>query len=70
MQYESPITSGKKVMAKVKVFRKEVKLQGQKLKKMKIGTDENKAIYSTQVWVLTGYGYQYINMLQCFLCLI
>ena len=29
MQYESPITSGKKVMAKVKVFQKEAKLQGQ-----------------------------------------
>ena len=29
MQYESPISSGKKVMAKVKVFQKEVKLQGQ-----------------------------------------
>ena len=29
MQYESPITSGKKVMAKVKVFQKLVKLQGQ-----------------------------------------
>ena len=29
MQYESPITSGKKVMAKVKVFQKKVKLQGQ-----------------------------------------
>ena len=29
MQYESPITCGKKVMAKVKVFQKYVKLQGQ-----------------------------------------
>ena len=29
VQYESPITSGKKVMAKVKVFQKYVKLQGQ-----------------------------------------
>ena len=29
MQYESPILSGKKVMAKVKVFQKYVKLQGQ-----------------------------------------
>ena len=29
MQNESPITSGKKVMAKVKVFQKKVKLQGQ-----------------------------------------
>ena len=29
MQYESPITFGLKVMAKVKVFRKKVKLQGQ-----------------------------------------
>ena len=28
-QYESPITFGKKVMAKVKVFQKYVKLQGQ-----------------------------------------
>ena len=29
MQYESPITSGKTVMAKVKVFQTKVKLQGQ-----------------------------------------
>ena len=29
MQYESPISPGKKVMAKVKVFLKKVKLQGQ-----------------------------------------
>ena len=29
VQYESPITCGKKVMAKVKVFQKKVKLQGQ-----------------------------------------
>ena len=29
MQYESPITSGNKVMAKVKVFQKKVKLKGQ-----------------------------------------
>ena len=29
VQYESPITCGKKVMAKVKVFQKYVKLQGQ-----------------------------------------
>ena len=29
MQYESPNTPGKKVMAKVKVFQKKVKLQGQ-----------------------------------------
>ena len=29
MQYISPITSDKKVMAKVKVFQKKVKLQGQ-----------------------------------------
>ena len=29
MQYESPITSGKKVMVKAKVFQKYVKLQGQ-----------------------------------------
>ena len=29
MQYESPISSGKKVMAKVKVFKKQVKLQSQ-----------------------------------------
>ena len=29
MQYESPISSGKKVMAKVKVFQKYVKFQGQ-----------------------------------------
>ena len=29
MQYQSPITSGKKVMARVKVFQKYVKLQGQ-----------------------------------------
>ena len=28
VQYESPISSGKKVMAKVKVFQKKVKLQG------------------------------------------
>ena len=29
VQYESPISSGKKFMAKVKVFQNEVKLQGQ-----------------------------------------
>ena len=29
VQYESPISSSKKVMAKVKVFQKWVKLQGQ-----------------------------------------
>ena len=29
VKYESPITCGKKVMAKVKVFQKQVKLQGQ-----------------------------------------
>ena len=29
MQYESPISSGKKVMADVKVFQKKVKLQDQ-----------------------------------------
>ena len=29
MQYESPSSSGLKVMAKVKVFEKNVKLQGQ-----------------------------------------
>ena len=29
MQYESPISSGLKVMAKVKNFQKKVKLQGQ-----------------------------------------
>ena len=29
VQYESPITSGKKVMFKVKVFQKYVKFQGQ-----------------------------------------
>ena len=29
MQYESPTTSGKKVMAKVKVFQKKVKFQSQ-----------------------------------------
>ena len=32
MQYESPIMSGLKVMAKVKVFQKKVKLQGHKVK--------------------------------------
>ena len=29
VQYESPITSDKKVLAKVKVFQKYIKLQGQ-----------------------------------------
>ena len=37
-QYESPISSGKKVMAKVKVFQKQVKLQGQGHKVKKYGT--------------------------------
>ena len=32
VQYESPTTSGKKVMTKVKVFQKRVKLQGHKVK--------------------------------------
>ena len=32
VQYESPITSGKEVMAKVKVFQKEVKFQGNEVK--------------------------------------
>ena len=38
MQYESHITSGFKVMAKVKVFQKEVKLQGQGHKVKNYGT--------------------------------
>ena len=38
VQYESPISSGKKVMAKVKVFQKEVKLQGQGHKVKNYGT--------------------------------
>ena len=29
VQYESPVSSGKKVMSKVNVFQKKVKLQGQ-----------------------------------------
>ena len=38
MQYESSTTSGKKVMAKVKVFQKYVKLQGQGHKVKNYGT--------------------------------
>ena len=38
VQYESPITSGLKVMAKVKVFQKEVKFQGQGHKVKNYGT--------------------------------
>ena len=38
MQYESPISSHKKVMAKYKVFQKKVKLQGQGLKVKNYGT--------------------------------
>ena len=38
MQYESLITSGKKEMAKVKVFQKKVKLQGQGHKVKNYGT--------------------------------
>ena len=38
VQYESPVTAGKKVMAKVKVFQKKVKLQGQGHKVKKYGT--------------------------------
>ena len=37
-QYESPITSGKKVMAMVKVFHKKVKFQGQGHKVKNYGT--------------------------------
>ena len=38
MQYESPINCGKKIMAKVKVFQKQVKLQGQGHKIKNYGT--------------------------------
>ena len=38
MQYESSITSGFKVMTKVKVFQKQVKLQGQGHKVNNYGT--------------------------------
>ena len=38
MQYESPITSGLKVMAKVKVFQNYIKLQGQGHKVKNYGT--------------------------------
>ena len=38
MQYASPISSGLKVMAKVKVFQKKVKLQGQGYKVKNYGT--------------------------------
>ena len=38
VQYESPISSGKKVMAKIKVFQKLVKLQGQGHKVKIFGT--------------------------------
>ena len=38
MQYESPITSSLKVMAKVKVCQKKVKLQGQGRKVKNYGT--------------------------------
>ena len=38
MQYESPIFSGKKVMAKVKAFHKWVKFQGQGHKVKNFGT--------------------------------
>ena len=38
VQYESPTTSGLKVMAKVKVFQKKVKLQGQGNKVNNYGT--------------------------------
>ena len=38
MQYESPITSGLKVMAKVNVSQKKVKLQGQGHKVKTYGT--------------------------------
>ena len=38
MQYESPITAWKKVMAKLKVFQKQVKLQGQGLEVKNYGT--------------------------------
>ena len=38
MQYESPITSGLKVIAKVKVFQKWFKVQGQGHKVKSYGT--------------------------------
>ena len=38
MQYESPIISGKKVMAKVKVFQKYVKRHGQGYEVKNFGT--------------------------------
>ena len=38
VQYESPISSGLKVMAKIKVFQKKVKLQGQGHKVKNYGT--------------------------------
>ena len=57
MQYESPITSGKKVMAKVKVFQKWVKLQGQGHKNygtMFTNTKETSAYLDTPYWTFTG----------------
>ena len=40
MQYESPISIGKKVIAKVKIFQKNVKLQGQGHEVKNYGTSE------------------------------
>ena len=51
MQYESPITSGLKVMAKVKVSQKQVKLQGHKVKNVKGLVTRNKHMKSLSLMV-------------------
>ena len=55
VKYENPITSSKKVIAKVKVFHKKVKLQGQghKVKKNVVPRERpchNK--YTYEIWKL------------------
>ena len=52
VQYENSITSGKKVMAKVKVFQKKVKLQGQGHEVKNYGT----------MWKVLSQGIHMCNM--------
>ena len=58
MQYESPITCGNKVMAKVKVFQKFVKLQGQ-------GHEVKKLRYQVKDLVTRNTHGQYESPITC-----
>ena len=67
VQYESPISSCKKVMAKVKVFKKKVKLQGQDHKVKNYGT--NRKVLSQRIHMcnMKALSLQVRKLLQRFL---